>query len=137
MADKQIAHEGIVEESDGQRVRVRITADAACAGCHARGSCSIAEESDKTLILPGSGEPYAPGQKVKVILQRSLGFRALFLGYVLPFLLVITVLAIMTGFSAGELASGLVSLSVLIPYYLLLRIFRDRIEKKFEFKLSP
>jgi sigma-E factor negative regulatory protein RseC len=136
MADKQIAHEGIVEESDGQRVRIRITADAACADCHARGACSIAEEPDKTLILPLSGAPYARGQKVKVILERSLGFRALFLGYVFPFLLVVAILLLMTGLSADELTSGLVSLSVLIPYYVILRIFRDRIDKKFEFKLS-
>ena len=136
MAENQIEHEGIVEESDGSLVRVRISADAACSGCHARGVCAISEDADKSLTLPIMDGSYQPGQKVKVILARSLGFWALFLGYVLPFLLVITILMVMTGFFANELASGLVSLSVLIPYYILLRLFRDRIERKFEFKLS-
>lgn len=136
MSEKQISHEGIVEERTGSRVRVKITSYAACSGCHARGACSISEESDKILSLPIRNNSLETGDRVMVILSQSLGFRALFLGYILPFLLVLTVLLGLTGLSDNELLSGLASLSVLPPYYIIIWLFRDRIDRKFEFTLS-
>ena len=136
MSEKQISHEGIVEDRKNGRVRVKITSYAACSGCHARGACSISEEKDKTMSLPLRGASLKTGDRVNVILSQSLGFRALFLGYIFPFLLVLTVLLVMTGLSDNELLSGLASLSVLPPYYIVIRLLRDRIDRKFEFTLS-
>ena len=136
MTEKQISHEGIVEDREGGRVRVKITSYAACAGCHARGACSIPEQKDKTLSLPFSGASLNTGDRVMVTLSQSLGFRAIFLGYILPFLLVLAVLLVMTGLSDNELLSGLASLSVLPPYYIAVRLLRNRIDRKFEFTLS-
>jgi len=136
MAEKKISHEGIVEDREGSRVRVKITGDAACSGCHARGACSISEEKEKSLTLPLRGTNFHVGDRVQVILAQSLGFRALFLGYILPFLLVLTTLLIISGISDNELLSGLASLSVLLPYYIALWLLRDRIDRKFVFTLG-
>ena len=135
MADKRISHEGIVEEISGSKIRVKITSQAACTDCHARGACSISEVKEKLLDIPLNGSTYRAGEKVQVILAQSLGFRALFLGYVLPFLLVLLVLLVMTGLTENELLAGLLSLSILPPYYIGLKLSRGRIDRAFLFTL--
>jgi len=136
MAEKHLRHEGIVEGSDGIHTRVRLTGHIACSGCHARGACSISGKKDKTLAIPDRGSSFQSGDKVHVALTQSLCFRALFLGYILPFLIVVSVLIILSSISKNELVNGLASLAVLFPYYLCIRLLRSRIDSKFCFTLK-
>jgi sigma-E factor negative regulatory protein RseC len=135
MAEKRISHDGIVDSLDGKEVVVRITSYAACSECHARGACNVTEEKEKFMRIKAGEERFQAGEKVRVILAQSLGFRALFLGYILPFLLVITVLLITTAAGLSELVTGLLSLSVLPPYYIGLKLFRNRLDRQFSFFL--
>ncbi len=136
MAEKRISHEGIVEGMSGNRVRVRITSHSACSSCHAKGACQISEATEKRLNVPSGGSLYRTGEKVQVILAQSQGFRALFLGYILPFLLVLATLLAMSGISDNELVCGAVSISVLIPYYLVLGLCKNRIDRHFSFTVN-
>lgn len=136
MPEYNISHEGIVDSMDGNEVVVRITSYAACSECHARGACNVTEVKEKYLRVRAPGKGFRTGEKVRVILSKSLGFRALFLGYVLPFILVLTVLLICTAAGCRELAAGLLSLAVLPPYYLALKAFRGRLEQRFSFILQ-
>ena len=79
---------------------------------------------------------FSNGDKVRIVLAQSLGFRALFLGYVLPFLLVLCTLLIVSALGNSELIAGLVSLAVLIPYYIGLKLFRGKLERQFSFFLQ-
>jgi sigma-E factor negative regulatory protein RseC len=136
MAEKSISHEGVVEEMDEKGIRVKISGLAACSECQARGACSVSEGKEKYLTVPLNGSSYTEGDRVHVTISQSLGFMALFLGYGIPFLLVLTLLLIMSGVSDNELANGLVSLGSLLPYYVVLRLFRSRIDRQFLFTLT-
>ena len=136
MSDKSISHEGVVDSLQEDEVVVRITSYAACSSCHAKGACNVAEDKEKYLHIKSGPTGFITGEKVRVVLAQSLGFRALFLGYVLPFLLILTVLLILSAAGISELAAGLLSLSVLIPYYIGLKIFRSKIERQFLFFLQ-
>jgi sigma-E factor negative regulatory protein RseC len=136
MAENRISHDGVVDSTDGNEVVVRITSYAACSGCHARGACNVTEEKEKYIRVKAGRESFHSGDKVRIILAQSLGFRALFLGYVLPFLLVITLLLVVSALGSSELAAGILSLSVLPPYYLLLRLRRGKLERRFSFYLQ-
>ena len=72
---------------------------------------------------------------VKVIISGSMGFKALFLGYILPFLIVMCTLVIAISFDLSEPVSGLAALSTLIPYYIGLYLFKEKVNKKFIFTL--
>jgi sigma-E factor negative regulatory protein RseC len=134
MPDKRISHDGVIASLSEDRVTVKITSYAACASCHAKGACNMAGgEEEKLLHIPVSDPDFQIGDKVRVFLARYLGFRALFLGYVLPFLLVLTVLLIMTAAGSKELIAGLASLAVLLPYYAGLKLMRGRVEQQFSF----
>ena len=68
--------------------------------------------------------------------QESKGFTALFYGYVLPFLIVLATLVAANSFTNNELVSGLLSLAVLIPYYITLYLFRHLLKKVFKFEVE-
>ena len=134
MPEKRISHEGVIVSMDKDRVTVKITSYAACSSCHAKGACNMAGgEEEKLLHIPVPDPDFSMGEKVKVILAQSLGFRALFLGYVLPFLLVLIILLAMTAAGSGELVAGLTSLAVLLPYYVGLKWMRKKVDDQFSF----
>ncbi len=134
MPDKKISHDGVIAYLSEDRVTVKITSYAACTSCHAKGACNMAgNENEKLLHIPVSDPDFRIGEKVRVVLAQSLGFRALFLGYVLPFLLVLTVLLAMTAAGSHELVAGLASLAVLLPYYVGLKLMRGKVDRQFSF----
>ncbi len=136
MSEKRISHEGVVDSLEGNEVVVRVTSHAACSDCHAKGACNVTENKEKYLRVNAGPLRYNKGEKVRVVLAQSLGFRAMFLGYVLPFLLVFAVLLIILAVGGSELLAGVLSLSVLFPYYIALKLFRGKLEKQFSLFLQ-
>lgn len=134
MPEKRISHEGVIASMSEDRVTVKITSYAACTSCHAKGACNMAGgEEEKLLHIQVPDPDFRIGERVRVIMAQSLGFRALFMGYVLPFLLVLTMLLVMTAAGSDELIAGLASLAVLVPYYAGLKLMSGKIDRQFSF----
>ncbi len=131
--DQLISHEGVVVKSSGRNVRVKITALSACSSCHAKGTCTAADMEEK-YIDAWSDRNFREGDRVTVILEKKLGWVALFYGIILPFIILVTVLAGLTLAGKSETISAITALLSLIPYYILLHFFSPKIEKKFSFK---
>ncbi len=129
-------HMGVVEDCKGQVVSVRIEQQAACAGCHARSACSAAEKEDKIVEVFYVKNDVKKGDRVLLIGQSSLGLYAVLLAYVLPFLLVLLTLFLTSMFISSELISGTISLLVILPYYVVLSLFKERLKKKFSFDIT-
>jgi len=134
MAEKRISHDGIIDSLEGDDVVVRITGYADCQSCHARGACNVTDEK-YMKVRSGSGQ-FNTGDRVRIVLAQSIGFRALFLGYILPFFLVLTILLALSAAGFPEGVAGLASLASLLPYYLGLKLFRRRIERRFSLQLQ-
>lgn len=134
---KLIEQEGtVVEIKEDGTAMVKILSMSACAECHAKGVCGTSDSKEKIINVDPEGKEISIGDNVTVVLSRILGFKALFLGYIFPFLLVITTLVIGMTITDNEAISGLASLAVLAPYYLCLYLLRKRISKAFSFKLK-
>ncbi len=133
---KSIEHKGRIDSIDGNKINVSILALSGCASCHAKGVCNAADMQEKSVEVFDYTNQYNEGEEVNVTLKQSLGFRALFLGYVLPFLLVLAILIILTVITNDEAIAGLSALSVLIPYYLILFLVKDKIKKQFTFSIT-
>jgi sigma-E factor negative regulatory protein RseC len=128
-------HDGIIEHIEGNMAHVRISSESACAACHAKGACSAADQSEKYLDIPLGGTEYKKGELVRVEVARHLGFKAVALGYIYPFIILLAALVILTEAGIGELKAGVIALLSLPPYYLVLYLARNRIEKKFTFSI--
>jgi positive regulator of sigma E activity len=130
-----IEHEGKVQKSDSKSVLIRISSASACSDCHAEGSCKLSGVSEKIIEVPGNYN-LSPGDNVTVLMKKSLGYAALFLGYVIPLILVMSILITLVALPVPEVTAGLGSLAVLIPYYLALYFYKNRISKKFIFSIK-
>lgn len=138
MADSQsICSEGKVVgfgTKDGS-VQVKILSRSACAQCHARGMCTALEMAEKIInAVPVSRDSLQIGDTVVVMMEEKLGWKAIFYGFFLPFIVMVAVLFFSYALGSGEIKSALYGIGSLIPYYLLLYVFREKIEKNFVFK---
>ena len=131
-----IEHEGIIDHIDGDVAHVKIDSVSACKSCHAKGVCSAADQEEKFLLVPLQGATHQQGEPVYVQIAQHLGFRAVALGYVYPFLVLMAVLIGLIAAGMEELKAGGFALLSIIPYYLVLYMFRDRLSKSFTFSIK-
>ena len=133
-----IKHNGTVESIDGSHIKVKIVQSSACAACSVKSFCGSADRKEKIIDVYETGHQYAPGDAVIVCEEQSMGMRAVVIAFVVPFAILLAVLFIAMHLSGGnELLSALLSLSVLVPYYLLLYLLRNSIRRNFSFTLKP
>ncbi len=130
-----IDHEGIIDHIQDGVARVKIDSQSACAACHAKGVCGAADSEEKFLDVDLHGASYMEGEPVRVMVAKHLGFRAVTLGYIYPFLLLMAVLIGLTLIGLDEMKAGLFALLSIIPYYLFLYIIRRRIGTTFTFSI--
>jgi len=130
-----IMHDGVVQEAGSNSVLVTITSSSACAGCHAEGLCNIVGKEEKTIDVTGKYD-VRPGDHVTVMMQQSMGFRAIILSYLIPLIVVIASLSVLISSGVAEPVAGLLSIMILIPYFLILYLLRKRINRRFTFTLK-
>jgi len=130
-----IRHEGTVKQVEDDSVLVRITSNSACSGCHAEGVCNITGREEKIISVKGRYN-VSPGDNVTVQMNESMGMKAVVLSYIIPLLIIIAGLVVFSSLPLGEAVSGLAALSLLLPYFLILYIFRKNINRSFSFTLK-
>jgi sigma-E factor negative regulatory protein RseC len=131
-----ISHEGTVIKASGNGTAdVDIITGSACSACHAKSACSLGSTESRTITVRTNAN-LQPGDKVTVTMEQSQGFRALAIGYVVPFFVLIAAFILLTVAGAGELASALLSFAALAVYYFIVWVFRSKVEEKFEFKIK-
>ena len=92
--EKSVTHKGTIIEITPECIRVEIINKSMCAACHAKGFCSAGDTKDKIIDVEyyNNGE-FAVGDEVEVIMNRSMGFKAVWISYVIPlFILLIFLL---------------------------------------------
>lgn len=133
---KMIEHKGLVRRISDDHVEVMIIQKSACAGCHAKSACSASDMAEKIIEVTYTGNDLKPGDEVTLIGSESMGWKAVGYAFLLPFIVLLTTLIVATELLENELTAGIVALGILIPYYLILYCFRNRMRKKFSFTLK-
>ncbi|MCQ2343561.1 MAG: SoxR reducing system RseC family protein [Paludibacteraceae bacterium] len=136
MNDETIRHRGEIIAIKEGVAKVRIMQTSACAECHAKGVCTASDQKEKIIEVEMRHDDFSIGDEVYVIVQKSLGINAVLLAYILPFALIIITMAILKNFMANDLLIGTISLGMLLPYIVLLRVFRDKLNAKFKFQIT-
>ena len=152
-----IKHDGIIIalNEDGTAL-VRIVQTSACAACKAKAMCASAESAEKemTVVLLGengkvktennstqsyttlhdSTQSYHVGDTVEVMVQQKMGWKAVVLAYLLPFFVMLAVMLIGNAiWAVREEILGTVALCAMALYYLVLGMFKDKLQKGFSF----
>ena len=147
-----IKHDGIIIalNEDGTAL-VRIVQTSACAACKAKAMCASAESAEKEMrvtLLMDNGRPagygvldadkplleYKVGDEVEVMVQQKMGWKAVVLAYLLPFFVMLAVIFIGNAlWNVREEILGTAALCAMALYYLVLGMFKDRLQKEFSF----
>jgi sigma-E factor negative regulatory protein RseC len=131
-----LRHTGIVKQVNPTSLVVSIINQSACSGCHAKGACTVADLQEKEIKITTYRKNYTPGTMVTVIFRESSGMKALFLGYVIPFLILLTTLIIAIEVTGNEIYGGLIAIAMLVPYYFALYFSKNKLKKIFTFELD-
>ncbi len=133
---ERIEHEGIIASINGHHIQVKIVNMSACSECHAKGACSAADMQDKIIDIHQEIADLKPGDKVMITGEKSTGKQAVLLAYVYPLIVVLTVLATVYSLTANELAAGMAALGCLVPYYLIIALFKEKLKNRFSFQIK-
>ena len=137
MAKNEVSHMGIVKSVTPELTTVEILSLSACAECHAKGMCGIADSEIKEISVPT--DPYSdhkPGDEVEVMLKKSMGLKAVWISYVIPLFILMILILSLSSVTVHEVYAGLGAIAGVALYYLLIYIFRDRLAKDFVFYIK-
>lgn len=134
---EQVKHTGKVVSMTPQLTTVQIISQSACSECHAAGLCGLSEYTEKAIRVPT--DPYASygvGDEVQVVLKASMGFKAVWIAYVLPLVVLLAVTLGLIALGVSEVVSGLAGLAAVGVYYLGIWLFRERLQNEYVFTIQ-
>jgi sigma-E factor negative regulatory protein RseC len=137
---KSIQHTGVIEKIEHPVVYVRILQQSSCSQCQVKSFCSTSDKSEKIIEIEDRSGRFAVNEKVNICARLSQGMTAVLLAFVVPVIILVATLAIAPRVSAAmsenEIAAGLAGVFILVPYYGIIRLMRNKLKKEFMFTLS-
>lgn len=132
-----IEHEGVIVEIKGNsKAVVSIVSKSACASCHAKGVCSAADQKEKKIeVTLSSDDNYSVGERVILSLESGIGLKAVLVLYVIPLIILLTLLLTLLNCKVSEPMSALISVGSVALYYVLVKIFNISLERNLYFKI--
>ena len=133
-----IEHSGAVERTEAGKVFVRIVSHSACGSCSARQACGLAEAQEKIVeVATPDAAQFAPGEAVTVGVHRRIGMLSVALAYGGALVVLLAVLLTTVGLAGWSEGRGaLASLGAVALYYMVLWLFRRRIEHTIQFTIT-
>lgn len=135
--NNKIKHTGIVDHVEDNCVVVRIMQSSACSACKVAAHCNASETKEKMVeVMDADASRFAKGDTVTVVADASVGFRASLYGYLLPLVLMVLTLVIVMKTTESEGVAALSSIVILIPYYIGLYLFRNKLRSRLRFTIE-
>ena len=133
----KIKHAGVVDGVEGECVRVRILQTSACSACKVAAHCNASETKEKIIdVMDADASHYQKGDQVMVVADTAVGFRASLYGYLLPLILMVVTLVGVLAATHSEGLAAVSALGILIPYYVLLFLMRNKLRNRLSFTLE-
>ncbi len=133
-ANEHIAHQGIVTHCTDQIATIQVIQADNCHSCQMKDYCGVDDEERNRFVVNNQG--YQIGQQVNMEISSSSGLKATFWAYVFPFILMVLVIVIGSKIHIQESILGLIALVLLIPYFIILSLFRKSLKSGFQLKIT-
>ncbi|MDR2809336.1 MAG: SoxR reducing system RseC family protein [Tannerellaceae bacterium] len=131
---------GVIERIEGHTIYVKVVQQPTCACCHAKVVCATAGGKEQIIETTDYSGTFHASEPVVLEGRDSMALQAVWLAFVIPLALVVSVVLIGTSLQWEESTGALIGLLLLFPYYTILYIFRNVLKKKFVFiikKINP
>lgn len=135
---KIMEHEAIVVEviAEQKRVDVEMVVSGACGSCKAKAVCGGGESQVRQVAAyTDHPELYNVGDRVVVSIEQIMGYKAIVLSYIVPLIVMLVALAL-THSRYGDLVAGVSALGACALYYIVLALFRKRLERVIVFSIK-
>ena len=132
-----VSHKGRGLSITPEVTTVAIEQHSACSECHAAGLCTLSDVVEKAVEVPT--RPFAAynvGDEVEVVLKASMGFKAVWLAYFIPLIILLAVILLLAWMGVGEVVAGLSGIGAVAVYYLLLWLFRGELKNEYTFTIK-
>lgn len=133
---EQIQHFGTVSKTEGSHIQVTIMQASACSTCSAAHLCQSSETKEKVIDVYGDYPDVHEGQAVCVVGTIHQGLYATLWCYMVPLALLLLTMITALYLIHDDGIAALLSLGVLVPYYGVIYLLRDKFAKKFTFKIK-
>ncbi len=134
--NERVSHDGIITNINGDEVEVKILSKSACASCNIKGACNMSEMKEKIISVPRpKDKDLSIGQEVRVSMGLGQANKAVIFAYVIPSIILISMIFILNIFKIDEGINALISICSLVPYYLILFLFKGKIKRNFEYEI--
>ena len=124
-------HSATVSRISGNSVFVSMDQNIHCDSCRAKMACGLSESKTEEVEIINTDSSFKIDENVNVVINKAMGLKAVIWAYVLPFILLISALVISSLFFS-EWQAGLIALTILVPYYFILRSLNSVFRKKFK-----
>lgn len=133
----KIKHSGIVESIENGCVCVRIIQSSACSACKVAAHCNASETKEKIVeVNTPHADDYQVGDRVVVVADAAVGFRASLYGYLLPLAVMVVTLVVVLKVTHSEGLAAVSALGVLMPYYIGLYLLRGKLKSRLSFAIE-
>ena len=133
---EQVRHTGKVVDMNPQFTTVQIVSQSACSSCPAAGLCGMSASTEKASQGPADRHAtYRVGDEVDVVLEASMGMKAVWLAYFFPLLVLLAVALGLIALGVHELWAGLAGIAAVGLWYLAIWLFRDRLQDEYIFTI--
>jgi sigma-E factor negative regulatory protein RseC len=130
-----IVHSGIITDIKNSLIKIKIEVNSACGACSAKKACMASEKSEKILEIHENNQDFTVGENVLVSINSSQGKLAAFYAYLLPFLILLFSIIISQSIFKNEAIAGGISIGLIIVYYTILSLLKDKFNNKFRIKV--
>jgi len=135
--EEEITHKGRIVGITPEITTIEIISESACSACHAKGLCGMGESGKKLVeVRTSAWTPRQIGDEVEVALRKAMGYKAVFIAYGMPLIVLVTVLSVLNGLGLGELVAGLGAIGAVILCYLGIFLYRDKLKTEYAFYIK-
>ena len=134
---EQVMHTGKVVSMTPKTTTVQIVSHSACSECHAAGLCGLSEYTEKAIeVTTSPSSTYGVGDEVQVVLKASMGFKAVWIAYFLPLVVLLAITLGLIASGVSEVVAGLAGIGAVALYYLIVWLRRDRLRNEYVFTIQ-
>jgi len=131
-----VTHPGIIKKVESNKIEVTIMVTSGCASCEIKGACTVSDVEEKSVMVSvENADQFKIGQSITIEMKQSLGTWAVLLGYVFPFIVLFVGLIIFINIGLDQGLAGILALSLLLPYYLIIYSLRNYLGSRFNYSI--
>lgn len=132
-----VCHRGVVRQVLEDGLLVEVIVESACSACHAKSFC-ISSEHRQQQIHAQCEHPkdFEVGEQVQLSLRRTMGNKAVRIGYLYPLLILVASLLMTHQLFQNELLGVGITLAFVAIYYVVMGLLKNKFSSQFVIEAS-